>query len=182
MTPWHVKLALAVVLQTLVLMGMIVGRQHTLSTGTEVKLRMQPIDPRSLFRGDYVILSYDITRIPRRLISGAGPLHHGKVIYAVVKKKDHYWSFVSAHRMRPQAPKDHVVIKGRIKFLQPTGGPAHIGYGIESYFIPEGEGRDLERPKPGEELSVLVAVDRWGNAAIKALLVDGVPRYAETLF
>jgi uncharacterized membrane-anchored protein len=46
------KLALAVALQTLALMGMIAAQQHTLSTGTEVKLHVQPINPHSLFRGD----------------------------------------------------------------------------------------------------------------------------------
>jgi uncharacterized membrane-anchored protein len=131
-----------------------------------------------------VILNYDITQIPRPQISGEGPPHNGKVIYSVVKQKEDHWYFVSAHSRRPQALKDHVVIKGRIErlLLLHKGGQAHISYGIESYFIPESKGRDLERPRSGQELSVLVAVDQWGNAAIKALLVDGVPRYAETLF
>jgi uncharacterized membrane-anchored protein len=57
-----------------------------------------------------------------------------------------------------------------------------VRYGIENYFVPEGEGRDLERPKPGEKVSTRVAVDRFGNAGIKAVLVNGQPRYTETLF
>ena len=172
------KFVLAVVLQSLVLVAMIAARQYTLSTGVEVELRMEPIDPRSLFRGDYVSLSYAINRIDLDKVSGDGPVYGGTSVYVVLKKDTPYWSFVSVHPERPQVPSDHVVVKGRV------GRPADnfVRYGIESYFIPEGEGRALERPEPGQEVSVLIAVDRWGNAAIKAVLVDGTPRYAETLF
>ena len=31
-------------------------------------------------------------------------------------------------------------------------------------------------------MSILVAVDNFGNAGIKAVLIDGVTRYEETLF
>jgi uncharacterized membrane-anchored protein len=48
--------------------------------------------------------------------------------------------------------------------------------------VPEGEGRAFERPKPGEAVSIRVVVDRYGNAAIKAVLVNGVERYVERVF
>lgn len=174
------KLVLAVVLQSLVLMAMIAARQYTLSTGVELKLLMEPIDPRSLFRGDYVILTYAINQIDLYDIPGDGPFYHGMSVYVVLKKDTPYWSFVSVHRERPQVPPDHIIVKGRVERRYPAADL--VKYGIESYFVPEGEGRALERPEPGQEVSVLIAVDRWGNAAIKAVLVDGTPRYAETLF
>ena len=73
---------------------------------------------------------------------------------------------------------------GKVGFVQQSarGGKIFVRYGIESYFIPEGEGRELERPAPGEEISILVAVDRFGNAGIKAVLINGQPRYVEKLF
>ena len=58
----------------------------------------------------------------------------------------------------------------------------NVKYGIENYFVPEGEGRVLERPKPGETVSIRLVVDRNGNAAIKAVLVNGVERYVERLY
>ena len=50
-------LALVVLLQTAALVGMVAIKQRTLITGTPVLLKTEPVDPRSLFRGDYVILS-----------------------------------------------------------------------------------------------------------------------------
>jgi hypothetical protein len=57
-----------------------------------------------------------------------------------------------------------------------------VRYGIENYFVPEGEGRALERPKPNEKVTIQVAVDRYGRAGIQAVLVNGQPRYVERLF
>ena len=48
--------------------------------------------------------------------------------------------------------------------------------------MPEGEGRDIERTRRDGKVSILVAVDRFGNAGIKAVLIDGATRYEEKLF
>ena len=55
----------------------------------------------------------------------------------------------------------------------------HLRYGIESYFVPEGEGSRLEALARNRKLSVLVAVDNAGNAAIKGLIIDGKLQYEE---
>ena len=39
----------------------------------------------------------------------------------------------------------------------------------------------LERPKPGETVSIRVVVDKYGNPGIKAVLVNGKERYVEQL-
>ena len=78
-------IALAAGLQTLALVGMIGVQQYTLNEGTPVLLETEPIDPRSLFRGDFVILNYAISDLPRRLPGGeldwrrrdSAPCHHG---------------------------------------------------------------------------------------------------------
>ena len=54
-------LLLAVVIQTGVLVAMVAMKQWTLTTGTPVVLETKPVDPRSLFRGDYVRLNYAIS-------------------------------------------------------------------------------------------------------------------------
>ena len=43
--------------------GFVAYQEFTLKTGQEVLLKVQPVDPRDLFRGDYVVLRYDITRV-----------------------------------------------------------------------------------------------------------------------
>jgi hypothetical protein len=59
------KLVLCALLLALVQTGflgwMIVGRAAVLRDGREVLLKVEPVDPRDLLRGDYVILNYEIS-------------------------------------------------------------------------------------------------------------------------
>jgi uncharacterized membrane-anchored protein len=68
----------------------------------------------------------------------------------------------------------------------PAGGSAdasvRVRYGIESYFVPEGQGKKLEALAREKKLATLLAVDTRGNAAIKGLIIDGVLQYEEPLF
>jgi uncharacterized membrane-anchored protein len=52
---------------------------------------------------------------------------------------------------------------------------AEVEYGIESYYVPEGKSRELERPRDGGEVTVEAAVDSSGNAAISRLFIDDAP-------
>jgi uncharacterized membrane-anchored protein len=55
-------------------------------------------------------------------------------------------------------------------------------YGVESYFVPQGQGARLETLARDKKLAARIAVDSRGNAAIKGLVVDGVEQYSEPLF
>ena len=57
-----------------------------------------------------------------------------------------------------------------------------VRYNLESYFVPEGEGRKLEDVRNQGKLSVVAAVLPSGRAAIKRLLIDGKPVYEEPWF
>ncbi len=187
------RIAIIIALQTLALFSMIAMRQWTLNTGTSVILETVPIDPRSLFSGDYVRLNYKISNIRVDEISGDKEFKRHDCVYVLLKEGDPYWQPLSIHRNKPVAPPGHVAIKGEVIYLndviwnQETQKSEkvkniNIRYGIESYFVPEGEGRGLERPKEGEKVTIRVAVDRYGNAGIKSLLVNGNERYTESLF
>ena len=52
-------------------------------------------------------------------------------------------------------------------------GTALVTYGIESYFVPEGCGRELERLVRDKRIAAVLAVDPSGTVAIKGLSVDG---------
>ncbi len=181
-------LALVVVLQTAALAAMIGMKQYTLSTGTPVVLETEPIDPRSLFRGDYVRLNYAISVLEKEKFPGIADFSLHEPIHVLLRKGETYWEPVSIHKERPEVPEDHVAIRGEV---EGDWGRWQIGdhifglnvrYGIENYFVPEGEGMALERPADGEVVSILVAVDDAGAAGIKGVLVDGELRYEETLF
>jgi uncharacterized membrane-anchored protein len=177
----RLRLGVVVTLQTLALVAMVAMKQWTLATGTPVLLETEPIDPRSLFRGDYVRLAYAISDLDHARFPGLEDFERHDEIYVLLRAAEPYWEPVSIHHLRPEVPAQHVGIKGKVGYSS-SRQETSVRYGIENYFVPEGEGRALERPAEGEEVSLLVAVDRAGNAGIKAVLVNGEVRYEERLF
>lgn len=173
------------VVQAAVLGWMIWERASLLATGREVVLDVVPVDPRSLFRGDYVILGYDMSRID--LPSGMPRPQRGEDIYVTLQKGDgDRWAVAGASLERPTGTaSDQVVLKGRVQYSSLGSGQAppqtSVRYGIESFFVPEGTGRELEALVREKKLSALIAVDSEGNAGIKGLIVDGKRVYEEPL-
>ena len=174
--------------QAAVLAWMIWDRTSLLANGREVVLEVIPVDPRSLFRGDYVILGYDISRFD--LPAGMQPPKRNAPFYITLKKADGAnWRAVSGAAERPSDVKpDETVIKGRVEYVSrpPTDRPQDVSavglhYGIESFFVPEGTGRELEKLVGDKKISAVIAVDEEGNAAIKGLMSEGQRIYEEPL-
>ena len=170
---------------------MIGVKQYTLATGVPVVLKTQPVDPRSLFSGDYVRLSYTVSTFNSDAYPVVAECRRGDTVFVVLKRTGEFHEAVSLHRERPSSGPGETVIKGRVASLLPVFRPkgevggrtvVTVKYGIENYYVPEGEGRKIERPKPGQTVSVRVVVDRFGNAGIRAILVDGLEQYTESLF
>jgi uncharacterized membrane-anchored protein len=170
--------------QTAVLGWMIWERAHLLATGREVVLEVVPVDPRSLFQGDYVVLGYPMSRVA---VPPGTKLEHEQPLYVTLQKSpDGTFIVAQTNAAPPEATTpDQVVIKGRVQYTsEPTErGPvqANVLYGIETFFVPEGTGHDLEKLVGERKLSALIAVDDDGNAAIKGLIVDGKRVYEEPL-
>jgi uncharacterized membrane-anchored protein len=180
-------LALVVVLQTAALVGMVAIKHRTLITGTPILLKTEPVDPRSLFRGDYVILNYAISRLAYDALEGDNVFERHDDVYLVLRRGETYWEPVSIHHDMPVHGPESIVVRGEVQYTGVwIGGENRDGinvrYGIESYFVPEGEGREIELPRNEGKVAILVAVDGDGAAAIKAVLIDGVVRYEEKLF
>jgi uncharacterized membrane-anchored protein len=168
-------------LQSGMLGAMVWERTQLLKHGREVVLPILPIDPRSLFRGDYVRLNYDVSRVPARLIEG--PPRRGEAVYVTIARgPDGIWTALKTARLYDGGGADSIVLKGRLEHGGSEGHDAFIRYGIESYFVPEGKGRELEALARDKKLAVVVAVDSFGNAAIKGLMIDGKLAYEEPLF
>ncbi|MCI0776214.1 MAG: GDYXXLXY domain-containing protein, partial [Chloroflexi bacterium] len=66
------------------------------------------------------------------------------------------------------SPETDLFIKGRV--TQKRGNTITVEYGIEQFFVPEGEGLAIER---ADDVKVRVSINRSGTAAIKELIVDG---------
>ncbi|MDQ6968800.1 MAG: GDYXXLXY domain-containing protein [Mariprofundaceae bacterium] len=168
-------------LLTLVLVGMVAKKQYTLNTGALVVLKTTPVDPRSLFRGDYVVLNYDISRLNVRKFALIKEFKRNDVIFLALQKNDKFWSPIAVFKTMPEHKEERVIIKGRVT-SRSNNSQISIKYGIESYFVPEGEGRDLESLRNKGHVAMQIAVDTFGNAGVKAVLLDGKPLYIESLF
>ena len=181
---WSAVIAVAV-LQTAVLGWMVAERVILLKDGREIVLPIVPVDPRSLFRGDYVRLAYEVSRVPGRLLDGR--VTSGEPLYVTLdRKQDGSFSPVAVSRTHPGvAGPDQVVLQGRLargRWEARTGArDLFLRYGIESYFVPEGKGLELEDMARERKLAAVIAVDRHGKTAIKGLMIDGNVVYEEPL-
>ena len=184
MTPFGkllIGLGIVALAQTGVLAAMVIDRTLLLKNGREITLPIVPVDPRDLFRGEYVRLGYDINSVPAMLLQGPAPKRNEPFYVTIQKNPQGGWTPVKVTATFPnETDPDRVVLKARSGFSFPTN--TRVTYGIESYFVPEGQGRRLEDLARQKKMAALVAVDAHGNAAIKGLIVDGVLQYEEPLF
>ena len=182
-----------VLLLSLPLLGM-VGRQlQILNQGVEVGLETVPVDPRSLFRGDYVRLNYAISRLNTADLGGDDEFALHDDIYVQLAPGKGLYAAAGIFRQLPPVPDGHVVIRGRVSSVvkrqsnrdavKAPSVPATLSvrYGVESYFVPEGTGRELEKQAGSGEVTVLVAILESGDAAIKGLRIDGGNYYISPL-
>lgn len=234
---------LVIALQVLLLAGMVLYRERWLAGGTKVRLKTHPVDPRDLFRGDYVRLSYDISSLDVSQLKPGETFRRNDPVHVTLGRTDDgTWQSLAFSRTKP---KGVVFITGRaqnepqtvaswdvtltqddgtVRTLRPTwfdfrpgdrvfacvdrsGSSRHIDreggnsdcwdkewtkitgtvttarqtstsrlaveYGIESYFVEEGKGRDLEKARDARELLVEVSLRPDGRALINKLLLDG---------
>lgn len=191
----RVPLLLRYILAALVLCGLIlatvVQRAAILKSGQEARLELTPVDPRDLFRGDYVVLNYRIgtVNVPLDVTTA---FTRGQQVFVTLRPDANNMSrAVAISAERPAVTGDDIVISGFVIspstcMLSDTGardcklGTRAVGvrYGLESYFVPQGEGKKIEQTARGR-LEIVAAVAPSGQAAIKRLLIDGKPAYDE---
>jgi uncharacterized membrane-anchored protein len=167
--PFKTRFFLILGLQLALLLALIGSKQVTLLTGKRVLLETIPVDPRDLFRGDYVILNYTISRIDREKWRERS-YQPGEQIYVTLRPRGRFWD---AEQVSQTAPGDSALFL-RGKVTHAAGDTLRVEYGIESYFVPEGTGHELERAA-GKGLAVEAAIDRAGRAAIQRVVVEGQP-------
>ncbi|MBY3378788.1 GDYXXLXY domain-containing protein [Rhizobium laguerreae] len=173
-------------LQTLILGTIIQSRASILSDGAEVLLKTAPVDPRDFLRGDYVVLNYDISSVPVQTVSGGIPAEAGeRVLWVRLKKQeDGFWTVTesSFHELPPQA--ETVILRSQPFYSGglAAGDSMRVEYGIERYYVPEGEGKPIEEARNDGNVAIAVRVSPYGSAQIRSLLVDGKPVYDEPLY
>ena len=134
-----------------------------------VKLKTVPVDPRSLFRGNYARLRYEISRLPKSLYQGDRPLRENERVYVLLERNDDGIS--SARAILLEAPAQGSFVRGRVKNRWRKQEEIRISYGIEAYFAPKREALALERRLRSGALAE-VSLASNGKAALKSILAE----------
>lgn len=162
----------ACVLQVMILAVMVTAKYLPLATGREILLRVAPVDPRSMFRGQYVALSYPDLRPldPGALetdFSLDTEFRRGDPFYVSLEQDGRYWKPVA---IRTEPPSDGLFIEGLLRYRW-SGGQIDLKYsGIQAYFVNPQRALELERMVSDRKVEAVVAVTTSGKVALKDLV------------
>ena len=172
-----IGLILTMLLQ-LALLGWILGSaMMPLWTGTEIRVKTIPVDPRSLFRGNYARLAYEFSTLPKDALD-VGALRENEPVYVSLQAdSDQLYSFAGVSTTKP---KDGIFLRGRINgkhLSRIRSGNARSGqvrsgqvrYGIEAWFAPKEKALQLETDLRDGGVAVLMVTDN-GKAALTDIL------------
>jgi uncharacterized membrane-anchored protein len=168
------------VFQFAILAAMVAIHAAPLVFGETIVLRVEPVDPRDLFRGDYVTLAYTISRVPPAGIAGIPDARtpgydrprwepEEQVIYASLEPEadGRHWH---ATKISTERPANGKFIRG--VYRRYVYGPSRLYYGIETFYVPEGTGRKYEDAARGRHLVAEIALASWGQATLRGLRIE----------
>jgi uncharacterized membrane-anchored protein len=157
---------LIVLFQVLVLVGWTGYNEISIASGKSVVLQTVPVDPLDIFRGEYVQLRYQISTLGN--IPGVLTLEYGDKVYVHLEQDGEVWKATEVSKDKHDGWD--VFIAGEVDIF--FSNQVTLKYGIESYFVPEGKGMEIQRAK---DLKVRAVINSSGQAFIKGLIIDGTP-------
>ena len=146
--------------------------------GAEVVLAGRPVDPRDLFRGDYVALSFEAESVPLELFpapdekkSEYAALDLSTWFVARAPDEKGLWAPSGVFAEVPEGP----YLKGTVKYLAERADGSmtaemDYGEGLKRFYVKEDTGRELEESARQSRLRATVKVWR-GMAVIQSLEV-----------
>ncbi len=163
-----------IVVQIVFLLGIVGYREAILINGQTAVLQTVPVDPRDLFKGEHVILRYEISTLGDAAINPVGKryrligdIDEGDTVYVRVPTSENFdQGWLVAQTVKPPSDAD-LFIKGRV--TSSKDNIITVEYGIGQYFVPEGRGLEIEQ---ADDVKVRVRINRSGVAAIEELIVD----------
>jgi uncharacterized membrane-anchored protein len=171
-------LAALLICQVGVLAGLYLNSVYPHYWGEEVTLEIEPVDPRSLFRGQYARLAYGIGNIPvdklnRSERANRSSLRLGEIVYATLTKRG---AFHVVESIQLERPEGGLFIRGRVEREQLLSRHNNIAlnYGIEAFFATPEKAIEIERHARSRDSVTLAKVMIAPNG--KAALVDIVMR------
>lgn len=157
--------------QILALAWVAVHREGILHAGQTIYFRTAPIDPRDAFRGDYVRLSYEMSRVPKALCRGKlvdfEKLPADTVVYAALEVGQDKVAKLTALALEP--PSSGPFLRGR---TERAGNGLRVRYGLEAFFVEQGKGLELEQGRNREGIQVPLEMQTAVSAGGLAVLKD----------
>lgn len=163
-----IGLCLTVSFQILFLFAEYGNAVYPLWTGRKILLKTVPVDPRSLFRGNYARLNYEISTLPKKDIETDRELRNGEIVYVKLKPGDNgIYVYDSADLEKPDAG---VFMRGRIQMNRwdRRSGPYRVRYGIEAFFASKEKALALEKRLRRNGIAEIMVADS-GKAALKTV-------------
>lgn len=137
---------LVIICQFLLIGYIIVRNEYHLKNSKTIVLKLQPVDPRSLMQGDYVVLNYSKSQFTGK------PFPSGSIVYTELKflPEKGYHEMIATH-LSPHNinNQENLIIRGKVSrsYLESNSENLYSGeieYGIENYFTEENTGKELE--------------------------------------
>lgn len=157
-------ISLVILLQFAAMGVQIAKSEYVLATGEVIKLELQPLDPRSLIQGDYVILRYVISQPDIEENFSA----REKVQLVLTLNKNGVYEYKGIYKYKGEFNTEYVSTANDVIINAKSDGWNGFVYGIESFFVPEGTGREVER----EARFAYVKVASNGDAILLRLSSD----------
>ncbi|MGI9113170.1 MAG: GDYXXLXY domain-containing protein [Gaiellaceae bacterium] len=135
-----------------------------LAFGQEVRLRARPIDPLDIFRGNYVVLRYELSALPVSF-----DVDRGDRVCAPLFEAGDEWR---AGPALAGLPENGEAICGRARSDAGAGSEVDVEYGIETYFASERRAKEIERAIGTGRVYVVLDLDDDGSARIERLEIE----------
>ncbi|NMC83628.1 MAG: GDYXXLXY domain-containing protein, partial [Armatimonadetes bacterium] len=169
--------------QLVFLVGESVYYQVRRETGAEIRLKVVPVDPRSLFMGNYMTLSYDVSRLSAWQCKSHGldtsTLGRNQTVFVGLAQGMKFAKVVDiVLTIPPKHDPSIVYVRGRVtrnwSMMRGASGPSDIWveYGIERYFIPEARQEEVNR-MGRNNIVAIASVGPDGQAMLKGIEVNG---------
>lgn len=161
-----------IALQVLILLGVFGKAFYPLVIGQEVKFKVLPRDPRDIFRGNYVDLTYsfnslDLMTLPND-IDKTAKYRYGDVFYLEIRQKGEFHEPAGVWKKKPDN-KQFMQVIFQDTYSYDTIQSMMVNAGIESYFTEAKNAFKMEslnmRDITDVIVNVMIAPD--GKARIK---------------
>ena len=162
----RIALLAVVLVQLAVPLALAAVAAADLAFGREIRLRAQPVDPLDIFRGNYVVLRYDISTVAVGLSASSA----ASTVCVRLSELNGAWTGDFGTSRATRAPQRSAA--GRAPAPPPAGRwPSSTGSRPTTRDAERA--REIERSIGGGDVFVVIDLDDDGSARIERLEADG---------